>query len=100
MIQGFENNFTSSFYIVLSLLNLLFINRGLTVPLFQQQALLQPAQGDHHPCSLKRSQSVTFEHHDDLGNLLDASGRYNLIRVTEANKMLRKPFKVLLHEAI
>lgn len=47
--------------------------------LLEMQALLQPTQEDHHPCSLRRSQSVTFEHHDDLGNLLDASGHKNVV---------------------
>jgi len=46
--------------------------------MLEMQALLQPAQTQQHPCSLRRSQSATSCEHD-LGNLLDASGHKNVV---------------------
>ncbi|KAJ7390382.1 M-phase inducer phosphatase 1 [Desmophyllum pertusum] len=47
-------------------------------PSFPDMALLQQRPNEIQPCSIRRSQSATFEH-DHLGNLLDAAGHKNVV---------------------
>lgn len=46
--------------------------------LLEMEAIFHPVQ-DASSAFLRRSQSATFEHHEDLGNMLDASGQKNVV---------------------